>query len=66
MSSRMVARLMLRQVAQATSLQNIGFVMPVSGEVQSTAVGICMENVSSLPGLDYPSQAYFESKTLLE
>ena len=34
------------QVAQATSLQNLHFFMPVSGDVQSTAVGIFMENIS--------------------
>jgi hypothetical protein len=32
--------------AQATSLQNLHFFMPVSGDVQSTAVGVFMEDVS--------------------
>jgi glucan 1,3-beta-glucosidase len=39
------------QVAQATSLQNIDFVMPISDSSgETTAVGIFMENVSPHPG----------------
>ena len=34
------------QVAQATSLQNIGINMPTTGDAQNTAVGIFMENGS--------------------